>query len=85
MFACDSQGLVNAAIEDGVENIFFAFEVEIDGAVGDAGLARDIGDFGIELAVMGEDGDNGAQDGFAFIAAGAGKIAVESSGRTHRE
>ena len=43
--------------EDGDEEIFFAVEVEVDRAVGDAGGLGDFGDFGVEVAMLGEDVD----------------------------
>src|SRR5689334_6926647 len=58
----------NTAIENRMENVFLALEVEIDRAVRDAGFARDVGDFGIEVAVVGEDTGGGAQDCFTLIA-----------------
>jgi hypothetical protein len=50
-----------------VENVFLTFEVEIDSAVGDASLARDIRDLRVEVAVMREDTNRSAQDGLTFI------------------
>ena len=41
-------------------------EVEVDGAGGDAGGARDVGDLGVEEAALGEDVDGGAEDGVAL-------------------
>jgi hypothetical protein len=57
-----------------VEYVFFAFEVEVDSAVRDARLARDIGNFGIEVTVMSKHTYSGAQDCFAFIADGGANI-----------
>src|ERR1043165_8008694 len=57
----------NTAIEDGMENVFFAFEVKIDSAIGDAGFARDIGDLRIEVTTMREDTDRSPQNSFTFI------------------
>ena len=58
----------NTAIEDGMENVFLAFEVELDGAVGNACLAGYVRDLGIEVTVMREDTDSGAQNSLALIA-----------------
>jgi hypothetical protein len=67
-----------------VEDIFLAFEVEIDGAVGDSGFACDVGNFGIEVTIVREDTSGGAEDGLAFIATGhADTVVVKSSGGTH--
>jgi hypothetical protein len=51
-----------------VKDVFFALEVEVDGPIGDACLSRDVGDFGVEVAVMSEDCCGRAQDRFALIA-----------------
>ena len=50
-----------------MENLFFALEVKINGAVGDAGRARDIGDLRIEVTVVSEDADRRAQNGRALV------------------
>ena len=47
-------------------------EVEVDGAGGDAGGARDVGDLGVEEAAPGEDVDGGAEDGVALVGASGG-------------
>ena len=57
----------HAAIEDGMKDVFFALEVEIDSAIGDAGLAGNIGDLGTEITVVGEDADTCAQNCFALV------------------
>jgi hypothetical protein len=58
-----------------MEYVFLAFEVEIDGAIGNPGFASDVGDFGVEVTVVREDTDGGAQNRFALIASGrAGTI-----------
>lgn len=53
------------------QDLLFAFEVEIDRAVGYVGLARDIRDTGIEVSVLGEDVYGGLQDAVALFRAGA--------------
>ena len=58
----------NAAVEDRMQDVFLALEVQVDGAVGDPGFARDVGDFRIEVTVVGEDAGSGAQDCLTFIA-----------------
>jgi len=40
----------------------------IDGAIGDASLAGNISYLGVEIAIMSEDADSGAQDSFTLIA-----------------
>src|SRR5689334_4369970 len=49
-----------------MEDFFFALEIEIDGPVGDVCRARDVGNFGIEIAVAREDAGGGAQNQFAL-------------------
>ncbi len=66
-FLPGGDGFFHAAIEDRMKNLFLAFEVEIDGAVGHAGFAGDVGNFGIEVAVVGKDADGGAQNCFALV------------------
>ena len=60
--------LFNAAIENRMEYVFFAFEVEIDSAVGNAGLARDVGNLGVEVTVVRKHTNGRAQDCFTLIA-----------------
>src|SRR5205085_7528493 len=55
------------AVEDRMENLFFALEVEIDRAVGHARDARHIRDLRIEVAVASEDLNGGAQNGLALV------------------
>ena len=52
-----------------MQNFFFAFEVEIDRAVGHTGRARDVRDFGIEITVARKDARRGAQNRFALSGA----------------
>jgi len=59
--------LFHAAIENRVQDFFLALEIEIDGAVSDAGLASNVRDFGIEVAVVRKDSDRGTQDRAAFV------------------
>ena len=56
-------------------------EVQVDGAGGDAGGARDVGDLGVEEAALGEDVDGGAQDGVALGPGGASGWTPGFSGR----
>src|SRR5258708_7767366 len=60
----------HVAIEDRMEDFFFAFEVKIDSAIGDSGFARDVGDFGIEVAIVGKDTNSGTQNGAALVGNG---------------
>jgi hypothetical protein len=55
-----SDCLFHAAIEDRMQNLFLAFEIEIDRAVGDAGFTSDVRDFGIKVTVVGEDANGRA-------------------------
>jgi hypothetical protein len=50
-----------------MEDLFFAFEVEIDGAISNSRFARNVGNFGIEIAVVGKDADRRTQDSFALV------------------
>jgi hypothetical protein len=50
-----------------MQDVFFVFEVKIDGAVGHAGFASDVGDFGVEIAVVSKDTDRRAKDRFALV------------------
>src|SRR5215213_450384 len=59
---------LDTAVEDRMENVFLALEVKIDGAIGDTSFARDVGDFRVEITVVGEDSDGGAQNRFTLIA-----------------
>jgi hypothetical protein len=43
LFSGSAERVFDAAIEDRVEYVFFAFEVEIDGAVCNARFASDVG------------------------------------------
>jgi hypothetical protein len=70
LFSGSAERVFDAAIEDRVEYVFFAFEVEIDGAVCNARFASDVGDFRIEVAVVRKHTYRRAQDCFAFIADG---------------
>src|SRR5258708_6356829 len=44
-YATGGNSLGHILIEDGVQNLFFAFEIEIDSAVGYLGFARDVSYF----------------------------------------
>jgi len=48
--------------EDGSEEVVLVFEIEIDGAIGDAGFAGNVGDFGIKVAGAREYFSSRAQD-----------------------
>src|SRR5689334_2930587 len=78
-----SERVVDAAVEYGVKDFFFAFEVEINGAVGDAGFTRDVGDFRIEVTVVRKHANGRARDRLALIAACGFRVAVQCSSGTH--
>ena len=61
------------ALEDRDQQVVLAAEIEVDGAGGDAGDARDVGDLRVEKAALGEDVDGGAQDGVALRARERGR------------
>ena len=61
--------LPHRPLEDRDQQVVLAPEVEVDGAGGDAGGARDVGDLGVEEAARGEGVDGGAQDGVALVRA----------------
>ena len=74
LFSRSAEGVFDAAIEDGVEYVFLAFEVEIDGAVGNP-ASRAMSATLVEVTVVREDTDSRAQNRFALIASGhAGTI-----------
>ena len=54
-------------LEDRNQQVVLAAEVEVDGAGGDAGAARDVGDLRVEEAAGGERFDRRAQNGVAFV------------------
>ncbi len=64
-----------------MEYVLFAFKVKIDCAVGDAGFACDVGDFGIEVTIMRKHPGSGAQDCFALISAGLRTVFSERAVR----
>jgi len=74
LFPGSVERFLNAAIENRMKDVFLALEVKVDSAVGDAGFARDVGNFGIEVTVVCEDPGGGAQDCFTLIAGGAHTI-----------
>jgi hypothetical protein len=49
-----------------VQNLFFAFEVEIHRTVGNIGRAGDVRDLGIEIAVAGKHFGGSSQNQFAL-------------------
>jgi hypothetical protein len=61
---CES--VVHILIKDRSENIVLVLEVEINGTIGDSGLAGDIGDLGVKEPTAGEDFYGGAQNSFIF-------------------
>src|SRR5437773_11000380 len=63
-----------------MQNLFFAFEVEIDGAISDISGAGDVGDLGIKVAVTRKDFGGGSQDKFTL-----GFRSVSCSFRAHKE
>ena len=68
------EAIAHRPLEDGDEEVVLAAEVQVDGAGGDAGRARDVGDLGVEEAAVGEDVGGGAQDQLA-LGRGAGRRA----------
>ena len=54
LFVRNPQEQREGMLERRHEDLLFALEVEVDRAVGDVGLARDIGDAGVEIAVLSE-------------------------------
>ena len=50
-----------------MQDFLFAFEVKINRAVRNAGLARDIGNFGIEITIARENADCSTQDRAALV------------------
>ena len=60
-------------IEGGAEDVVLAFEVEIDGAVGDAGAGGDGADGGVEVATLGDDFYGGVEDALVLFTGGGGR------------
>lgn len=50
-----------------MKDLLFTFEVEINSAIGDAGFAGNVRNFGVEVTVVGENANGGAQNCFAFV------------------
>ena len=71
-------------LEDGDEQVVLAAEIEVNGAGGDAGGARDVGDLGVEEAAAGEDVDRGAEDRLALGERRRGGIGALSGGERWR-
>src|SRR6476620_11024627 len=65
-----------------MEDFFFAFEVEVDSSIGDPRFTCNVGDFGIEVAVVCKNGNSCAQDRLALIASGRSN-GVDGTGGTH--
>ena len=61
--------LGHGLLEDRDEQVVLASEVEVDGAGGDAGLPRDVGDLRAEEAVPRKHPRRGGQDAVALVAA----------------
>src|SRR5687767_9057721 len=75
--------LFHVPIENGMQDFFFAFEVEVNGAVGDAGFACNVGDFRIEVTVVCKYLNGRAQNGPTFVG-DYRTIWVNGTGSTHR-
>ncbi len=60
--ACFGDVLGHDLVEQADEDVFFVAEVEVDGAVGDPGAARDLGHLGRKVALAGEHLDGRAED-----------------------
>jgi hypothetical protein len=68
LLLCVSQRGIDTAIKDRVKDLFFAFEIKIDGAIRDSSLTRDISNLRIEVSIMSKHGYSRAQNRFALIA-----------------
>ena len=85
-----AQGFTNpdtTVVEDRLEDVFFAGEVVVERAGGDAGLGGDVGDLGVAEAGLAEDPhgrfhDRLAIDGTALLAHGA-TLAFDATIRGH--
>ena len=62
-------------IDGGAEHVALAFEVEIDGAIGDAGAGGDGADGRVEVAALGDDLNSGFKDALVLVAGGGGGFA----------
>src|SRR5712675_2155443 len=56
------------------QDLFFVFEVEINGAVGDVGAGGDIRDVGGKVSVASKDGNGSLKNAISFFAAASGLI-----------
>src|SRR6185436_743506 len=65
-----------------MEDFFFAFEVEVDSSIGDPRFTCNVGDFGIEVAVVCKNGNSCAQNRLTLIASGRSN-GVDGTGGTH--
>ena len=54
-------------VEQTQEQVVFALEIQVDGTVGDARRARDLGDGGAEIAALGEDLHRRVEDPRALV------------------
>lgn len=77
---------VEVAVDGGAEDFVLAFEVEIDGAVGDTGSGGYGADGSVEVAVFGDNFDCGIEDALIFFVGGVAEDAARdgflSFGRT---
>src|SRR4029453_13716466 len=64
------------ALEDRDEQVVLAAEVEVDGACGHPGRARDVGDLRAEESAAREGVDGGAKDRVALVPAGQGSASA---------
>ena len=59
--------LFGLVVEKLDQNVVLVLEVEIDGAVGNTGLARDLGDGGLEKSLLGKYLDGRLKDALIFV------------------
>src|SRR4029079_10374213 len=67
LLAAGSDCFLHAAIEDRMQDFFFALEIEIDGGVGHARFPWNISNLGVEVSVVSEDANRRAQNRFALV------------------
>lgn len=67
---------VEVAVDGGAEDFVLAFEVEIDGAVGDTGSGGYGADGSVEVAIFGDNFDCGIEDALIFFVGGVAEDAA---------
>src|SRR5271166_727176 len=78
--ACLGRNTRHHLQREGAENLLLAFEVEIDGALGDRGFAGDVVDGGALETVTAEEGERGGENRSALLVACSRPLGSHKSG-----